>query len=97
MFGKIQLEGIDHLHKVGASIYDRALLLMLVGLAKYNGMVFNSQREIAEYAMSDVSNVNKAIKRLIAFGVLQRVDDALRIDPLFCQFGGVPCDKTRTP
>ena len=88
MFGKIQLEGIDHLHKVGASMYDRALLLMLVGLAKYNGMVFHSQREIADYAMSDVSNVNRAIKRLIAFGFLIKVDGGLRIDPLFCQFGG---------
>lgn len=87
MFGKIQLEGIDHLHKVGASVYDRALLLMLVGLAKYNGMIFQSQRQIAEYMASDVSNVNRAIKRLVAFGLLHKEDDALRIDPLFCQFG----------
>lgn len=87
MFGKIQLEGIDHLNKVGASTYDRSLLLMLVGLAKYNGMVYQSQRQIADYAGTHQANVNQAIKRLIAYGLLHKEGETLRIDPLFCQFG----------
>lgn len=81
------MAGIDYISKIGLSTYDTALLFHLIGLAKYNGMVFSTQREIAEYMGSHASNVNQAIKRLIGFGLLHQEDKALRIDPLICQFG----------
>jgi DNA-binding MarR family transcriptional regulator len=72
MFGKIQMEGIDYISKIGLSTYDTALLFRLIGLAKYNGMVYASQREIAEYTGTHQANVNQAIKRLVAFGLLRK-------------------------
>lgn len=87
VWGRIQLDAIDYISKIALSAFDRGLLLLLVGLAKYNGMIYSSQREIADYAGTHQANVSQAIKRLIASGLLHQEDKALRIDPLFCQFG----------
>lgn len=87
MFGKIQMAGIDYLAEAGVSTFDKSVLLSLLGLAKYNGLIFASQREIAEYANSHPANVNKAIKRLIAYGFISRIENGLKIEPTFCQFG----------
>lgn len=87
LFGKIKLTGIDYINKIKLSNLDKALLLSLVGLAKYKGLIYASQREIAEYIGKDVSTVNKSIKNLIQHGLVIKEKDHLRIDPTFCQFG----------
>lgn len=90
VFGKIQLTGIDYISKIGLSPFDTALLFYLIGLAKYNGLIYSSQREIAAYMGSHPSNINQAIKRLIAFGLIRKEEKVLKIDPLICQFGNSP-------
>lgn len=87
MFGKIQMDGIDYLSEAGVSVFDRAVLLSLLGLAKYNGLIFASQREIADYANTHQANVSQAIKRLIALGFISKIENGLKIEPTFCQYG----------
>lgn len=85
MSANLCLSAIDNLQSV--SYYDKGLLLSLLGLARHNGLIFASQREIAEYANSHPANVNKAIKRLIALGFISKIENGLKIEPTFCQYG----------
>ena len=87
MFGKIKLKAIDYISETKLPVFERGLLLVLIGLAKYKGLVFASQREVAEYANTSQSAVNKGLKSLIAHGLVIKEKDHLRIDPTFCQFG----------
>lgn len=86
-FGKLMLDSLDDMQERGVSVFDRALMLSLIGMAKYGGLIYASQREIADYAGTYPANVNQAIKRLVVYGYLHKEKDCLRIDPLFCQFG----------
>lgn len=87
LFGKYQLQAVDDMSKRGVSMFDVAMMSYLIGLSKYNGVVYATQREIADYAGTYPANVNKSLKRLKSYGYLQEVDGGLRIDPCFCQFG----------
>jgi|SRR5882762_1128169 len=91
VYGMIRLESIDDLSRQKLSIFDKGLLLCLIGLAKYDGLVYHSQRAIADYAGTYQSNVSESLKRLKKLGYVLEEDETYRIDPVFCKFGSKKC------
>ncbi len=87
-WGRIQFHAIEYFLKQEKRYpFDMLVLMAMISIARYQGIVYKSQREIAEYMKSDVSSLNKSIKRLIALGMLHKIKGGYRIDPATCRIG----------